>query len=91
MANEKETKVEASGPDPKDEKIRDLELKVADLERKLKKAVAAKDSLPEGDYAKFKGVIYQIIGDFRSDSTYSEVKRGHCPEGITLLAIERPH
>lgn len=37
------------------------------------------------------GVTQTVIGNFRADNTFAEVKRGHCPEGVTLVAIDRPH
>lgn len=37
------------------------------------------------------GVRCQVLGDFRADNTFVEVKRGHCPEGVTLLAIDKIH
>ena len=51
----------------------------------------AVNQVPTGDYASFGGTTYAIIGDFRADNTFAEVKRGYCPEGITLLAINKPH
>lgn len=43
------------------------------------------------DHVVFDGKTYPVIGDFRADNTFAEVKRGHCPEGVTLIAIDRPH
>ncbi len=60
------------------------------LRADLKKAKAGR-AAPEGNYAVFKGQTYPIIGDFRADQNFTEVKKGHCEEGITLLAIQRPH
>jgi hypothetical protein len=37
------------------------------------------------------GVTQTVIGDFRADNTFVEVKRGHCPEGVTLVAIDKRH
>lgn len=37
------------------------------------------------------GVTYDITGTYRADNTFSEVKRGHCEEGVTLVAIGKPH
>lgn len=64
------------------------ETQIDSLKLQLKERATAQ---PSGDYAVFGGVTYKIIGDFRADNTFSEVKKGHCDEGITLLAIERPH
>lgn len=64
---------------------------IESLKQKLKKKEPAAPAAPEGNYAVFEGQTYKITGDFRADSTYSEVKKGHCHEGVTLLAIERPH
>ena len=45
----------------------------------------------EGDYASWKGEIYPIVGDYRADNTFHHVKTRDCEEGLTLLAIPRPH
>jgi hypothetical protein len=45
---------------------------------------------PEGEIV-FKGQSYRVLGDFRADNTFAEVKRGHCPEGVTLIAIDKAH
>lgn len=37
------------------------------------------------------GVVHPSIGSFRADNTFVEVKRGHCPEGVTLIAIDKQH
>lgn len=43
------------------------------------------------DHVILGGVAHEIIGTFRADSTFVEVKRGHCEEGVTLVAIGKPH
>lgn len=43
------------------------------------------------DHVILAGVAHEIIGTFRADNTFSEVKRGHCDEGVTLVAIGKPH
>lgn len=79
-------------PDPRDEQINQLQAQVAELQAQLKAAKSKKGpQLLEGDYVSWRGEVHQIIGDFRADNTFAEVKRGHCPEGVTLLAIARPH
>lgn len=35
------------------------------------------------------GVAYPSIGQFRADNTFADVKRGYCPEGVMLVAINR--
>lgn len=69
------------------QRIVELEKKNADLLKKVK----ATRELPEGDYASWKGEIYPIVGDFRADNTFHHVKTRDCDEGLTLLAIPRPH
>ena len=46
---------------------------------------------PKHDHAVVGGVVHRIIGNFRAGNTFEEVKKGHCPEGVTLLAIEKAH
>ncbi len=83
--------------DPKDFQIESLKKKLDEANALVKmlqadlKKVKSLPQVPEGDYASFKGVIYNIIGDYRADNTFAEVKRGNCFEGVTLLAIERQH
>ena len=36
------------------------------------------------------GVAHPSIGQFRADNTFADVKRGYCPEGVMLVAIDRP-
>lgn len=67
-------------------RIKELEKKNADLVKKSKTL-----SVPSGDYVVFKGETHQIIGDFRADANFDQVKKGHCDEGITLIAIARLH
>lgn len=43
----------------------------------------------EGDYVSLDGQVHPIIGVFRADNTFTEVKRGHCDEGVTLVAIPK--
>lgn len=45
----------------------------------------------KGIFVLIDGVQYESIGDFRADNTFVEVKRGHCPEGVTLVAINKQH
>lgn len=99
MANESETQ------DPRDARIAQLEaeLKSAsgklDLQRKRAEKLEAmlrtqkSESLPirSGFEVRVDGVEYHVLGDFRADNTFAEVKRGHCPEGVTLVAIDKPH
>jgi len=35
-------------------------------------------------------VRFASLGEFRADNTFAEVKRGYCPEGVMLVAIDRP-
>lgn len=75
--------------------------RVSDLENQLKDALSrvkqvekknlelAKSAAPEGDHVVFEGKTYAVKGAFRADNTFAEVKRGHCEEGCTLIAIER--
>ena len=56
----------------------------AELRERAKKQKPSKTSAPEGDHVVFRG-------HFRADNTFAEVKRGHCDEGCTLIAIARPH
>lgn len=37
------------------------------------------------------GEAHEVIGVFRADNTFTDVKRGYCPEGATLVAIAKPH
>ena len=37
------------------------------------------------------GQVQNVIGDYRADNTFVEVKRGFCPEGVTLIAIDKIH
>lgn len=91
MANEN-TNGAAGAPDRSDAELKALKAQVADLKKQLKDVQSSKGpSAPEGDYAFFGGEFHKIIGDFRADNTFAEVKRGHCPEGVTLLAIARSH
>ena len=62
--------------------------KIKLLEEQLKKQ---KSAVPTGDCVIFEGKTYEIKGHFRADNTFVEVKRGHCDEGCTLIAIARPH
>lgn len=99
MANKKNDKLEASatiGAIPADNSPDVLALQAlnADLTRKLDEALAklAEKVLEvPSDSVSFMGNTYRIIGDFRADNTFVEVKRGHCPEGVTLLAIDKVH
>lgn len=72
-----------------------------DLEKRLKIAAAAvrkyeatlgvrEAAAPVGDRVVLGGLNYAIAGTFRADNTFVEVKRGHCEEGITLVAINKP-
>jgi hypothetical protein len=54
-------------------------------EAKLKLAPGS----PAGDHVVLEGRVYPIVGSFRADNTFVEVKRGHCDEGITLVAIQK--
>lgn len=56
------------------------------LEAQLKRT--APES-PRGDHAVVGGKSYPIVGSFRADNTFVEVKKGHCDEGLTLLAIDK--
>ncbi len=67
-----------------------LEAELGRLQRKSAEDEAA-SARPSGDYVQFRGATYDIIGDFRADNTFAEVKRGHCPEGVTLIAIDKTH
>lgn len=64
------------------------EAKIADLKRKL---AAKVPEAPKGNFAVLDGTTYPIIGDFRAGNTFEEVKKGNCPEGVTLLAIDKAH
>lgn len=55
-------------------------------EAKLKSQPAAASSK---DCVLLDGAAYDIIGTFRADNTFVEVKRGHCDEGTTLVAIKK--
>lgn len=70
-------------------RLTDEVLKLQEEMGLLRKTKVAKT--PTGDYVSFKGEHHKVIGDFRADNTFSEVKRGHCPEGVTLIAIEKQH
>lgn len=67
-------------------KLKQAEQEIAALNKKL-----SKNKMPTGNYAVFNGTTYEIIGDYRADNTFAEVKRGNCDEGITLLAIQKVH
>lgn len=60
---------------------------IKDLQAKAKKGAAA----PPADGVYIGGTRHDIIGNFRADNTFVEVKRGHCPEGVTLVAIAKNH
>ncbi len=80
--------------DPRDSQIVSLQKKLSEAQAQIKKLeseLKSKPVVPTGDYASFKGEIHTIIGDYRADNTFAEVKRGNCFEGVTLLAIERQH
>lgn len=73
-----------------------------DLEKRLKIAAAAvrkyeaargqlEVAAPTGDRVVLGGLDYMITGTFRADNTFVEVKRGHCEEGVTLIAIDKVH
>ena len=87
--------VPAAVVDARDARIAELEKKNADLTKKLKEAktepVAAPPASLPSNAVFLDGVQYEIHGTFRADNTFSEVKRGHCEEGVTLVAISRPH
>lgn len=72
-----------------DKLMADISAKAASEQTKDQKP--AGEALSQGNVVFFRGVAYPIIGDFRADNTFAEVKRGHCPEGVTLVAIDRPH
>jgi hypothetical protein len=46
---------------------------------------------PKGTHVVLDGVRHDVIGAFRADNTFVEVKRGYCPEGVTLVAIDKKH
>jgi len=59
--------------------------------RKYETARAAEAEATASDRVVLDGQEHRIIGAFRADSTFVEVKRGHCPEGVTLVAIDKTH
>lgn len=64
----------------------DFQRKRADkAEGQLRRATPAQD----GDRVVLGGQIHRVINCFRADNTFVEVKRGHCDEGITLVAIDK--
>jgi hypothetical protein len=68
-----------------------------ELEKKLKAANARADKAeaqakgPQGNHVILDGQCHKVIGVFRADNTFVEVKRGHCDEGVTLVAIDKVH
>jgi len=79
----------------------ELETKLGDLQAKhdfqRKRADKAEATLKirqtavPTDQVILGGVSYGIVGTFRADNTFVEVKRGHCEEGATLVAIDKVH
>lgn len=63
----------------------------ADRVRSLEASLESERADPNDDYVMLGGKAHPIIGNFRADNTFVEVKRGHCPEGITLIAIDKVH
>lgn len=60
----------------------------------LRRDLAAKEATavrPPASAVVLDGEIHPIIGMFRADNTFNEVKRGNCPEGVTLVAIDKTH
>lgn len=53
--------------------------------------VATEKASPVHDCVVLDGIEYDVVATFRADSTFVEVKRGHCNEGVTLVAIGKPH
>lgn len=54
-------------------------------------SVAKAPAVGAGIVVLIDGVSQSVLGDFRADNTFAEVKRGHCPEGVTLIAIDKKH
>lgn len=73
----------------KDKEIKDLSTQVKSLSSKktTEKTVAVEPV--DSTHVRVDGKNHKILGMFRADNTFVEVKRGHCHEGVTLVAIDR--
>lgn len=67
----------------------ELEKRVKDLNAKLKVSEAHQTARPTGNHVVLAGKTYAVLDTFRADNTFVEVKKGHCDEGITLVAIQK--
>lgn len=61
-----------------------------DLEKRPVTKVVS-DPVGTNDCVILGGISWPIVGNFRADNTFVEVKRGHCHEGLTLIAINKQH
>ena len=71
------------------EDLKGADGKIAELEKAAKKS--SRMQLPAGDYVSLGGVIHPVTATFRADQTFAEVRKGHCDEGVTLVAIAKLH
>jgi Tfp pilus assembly protein FimV len=66
--------------------LKDAEAKTHDTERKLKAAKSA----PTGDVVLLGGKSWAVKGTVRASDALEEVRRGHIPEDVTLVIIDKP-
>ena len=75
-----------------EDRVKSFEAEVLDFETKREKSSQGPDALVgDGGSVFWNGEYHQVIGTYRADNTFVEVKRGHCPEGVTLIAISKSH
>lgn len=65
------------------------ESRVEKLQAALDRAKASGGQPSDGVY--IGGERHEVLGTFRADNTFVAVKQGFCPEGVTLVAIDRAH
>lgn len=59
--------------------------------RSVVEIAASSAVLPQGDVVILNGETHDVVGTFRADNTFMPVKQGYCDEGVTLVAIGKPH
>lgn len=70
---------------------KNADVKIDALKKKLREAQAASAVPTQGDIVYLGGVAYQVLGTYRADNTFAEVKRGYVNEGSTLVNIAKEH
>jgi chromosome segregation ATPase len=80
---------QAKRGDELERKLKDAQGKLEFQRKRADKLEALAKLAEESNFVALEGKSYPIKGVFRADSTFVEVKRGHCDEGVTLIAIDR--